>query len=84
MMGRVKERLIQGYYCTDCGKELGKPEEFGQRCCLECDNFRQSIGDSLRTINTTFDTVDRTINTMFVAVEIACEKKENNSDKEGE
>ena len=42
-MGKVKERLIQGYYCTDCGKELGKPEELGQRCCLECDNFNTAF-----------------------------------------
>ena len=71
MMGRVKERLIQGYYCTDCGKELGKPEEMGQRCCLECDNFRQSLGNSLRTINT-----------MFNAVEMAFRKKAKNREDE--
>ena len=62
-MGKVKERLIQGYYCTDCGKDLGKQKEKGQRRCLECESFKKSVGDSLKTINTMFD-----------AVEIACEK----------
>jgi hypothetical protein len=57
-MGNVKNRLIEGYYCTDCGKHLGKPEEKEQRCCMECENFKQSLGDSLRAINTAFNAVE--------------------------
>ena len=57
-MGKVKEKLIQGHYCTDCGKHLGEPEEKGQRCCMQCENFKQSLGDSLRAINTAFNAVE--------------------------
>ena len=57
-MGRVKEKLIQGYYCTDCGRYLGEPKEKEQRCCMECENFKQSLGDSLRAINTAFNAVE--------------------------